>query len=98
MTLLPVPWLDFSAFLRGIKSGSEIGRGGHGGVVLDQRFRPRALHGGYFVPISGLMLEAEDGRTDVEALRSVFHIGDPCPHGSDGFEPTDPVMIWPSCD
>jgi hypothetical protein len=56
------------------------------GLRTDERYME-----GYFVPVSGLMFNAEDGRINVEVLRSVFHVGDTCLHGSDDFKPTDHV-------
>ena len=56
------------------------------GLGTDERYME-----GYFVPVSGLMFDAEDGRIDIETLRSVFHIGDTCLHGSNGFDPADHV-------
>ena len=41
---------------------------------------------GYFVPISGVMIDPEEGRITVAVLRSVFHVGDVCLHGSDSFD------------
>lgn len=46
---------------------------------------------GYLVPVSGLMVEPDDGRINVEALRSVFHVGDTCLHGRDEFDAGDYV-------
>ena len=53
------------------------------GLRADERYLE-----GYFVPISGLMFDAEDGRIDVAELRSVFHAGDTCLHGSNEFDPS----------
>ena len=51
------------------------------GIRTDERYVE-----GYFVPISGLVFDAEEGRIDVRILRAVFHVGDTCLHGSDGFD------------
>jgi hypothetical protein len=56
------------------------------GLRNDERYME-----GFFVPVSGSMFNPEEGRINVERLRSAFHMGDLCLHGSDHFEPSDYV-------
>lgn len=51
------------------------------GVLTEERYSE-----GYFVPLSGLLFDADEGRLDVGVLRSVFHAGGACLHGSLEFD------------
>jgi hypothetical protein len=56
------------------------------GVRTDERYME-----GFLVPVSGLVFNPEEGRINIDMLRSAFHVDGVCLHGTGDFDPSDHI-------